>query len=92
MRTIRLYRYNNNKLIYKPLKPFKMTYIPILTDPTEWNEPETQTCNLCSNYLTPEEVAENNDDNGLCNDCFFSCCGDELDQDNRRCKTCKEHN
>tara|TARA_R110000737_G_scaffold344739_1_gene372314 strand:+ start:424 stop:633 length:210 start_codon:yes stop_codon:yes gene_type:complete len=69
-----------------------MSYTPILTNPTEWNEPETQTCNLCANYLTEEEVKENNDDNGYCNNCFFSCCGDELDQDIRICPTCKEHN
>lgn len=61
-------------------------------DPAEWNEPEAQKCNLCANYLTPEEVAENNDDNGYCNECFYSCCGDELDQDIRMCPTCKEHN
>tara|TARA_R110000737_G_C14504481_1_gene472530 strand:- start:696 stop:905 length:210 start_codon:yes stop_codon:yes gene_type:complete len=61
-------------------------------DPTEWNEPEAQACNLCANYLTPEEVEFNLDDNGYCNDCFYSCCGDELDQDIRICTTCKEHN
>ena len=59
-----------------------MSYTPILTNPIEWNEPETQTCNLCANYLTLEEVEFNLDDNGFCNDCFYSCCGDELDQDN----------
>ena len=69
-----------------------MSYTPILTNPIEWNEPEAQACNLCANYLTPEEVEFNLDDNGYCDDCFYSCCGDELDQDIRICPTCKEHN
>ena len=69
-----------------------MAYIPILTDPTEFNEPETEKCTLCDNDLTPEEVTENEDDIKYCNNCFFSCCDDELDQENRRCKTCGEHN
>ena len=84
-----------------------MTYTPILPDPTEEHENGKKCsnwycnkvldcndfydiCNTCHNE--PEEVAENNDDNGYCNDCFFSCCGDELDQDIRICPTCKEHN
>jgi len=58
-------------------------------DPTEWDGPEAQKCNHCDNYLTDEEVQEDGD---LCNDCFYSCCGDELNQDIRICPTCKEHN
>ena len=69
-----------------------MSYTPILTNPIEWDEQETQTCNLCASDLTPEEITEQDDDNKFCNDCFFSCCGDELDQDIRICPTCKEHN
>tara|TARA_R110000737_G_scaffold313318_1_gene322833 strand:+ start:713 stop:913 length:201 start_codon:yes stop_codon:yes gene_type:complete len=66
-----------------------MSYIPILTDPTECNEPEQEKCTLCHNDLTPEEIAEEID---YCFECFYSCCGDELDQDIRICPTCKEHN
>tara|TARA_R110001606_G_scaffold206423_2_gene354141 strand:- start:117 stop:326 length:210 start_codon:yes stop_codon:yes gene_type:complete len=69
-----------------------MSYTPILPNPIEWSEPETQTCNLCSNYLTPEEITEQDNDLKFCDNCFFSCCGDELDQDIRMCPTCKEHN
>ena len=36
-----------------------MTYIPILPDPTEYNQPEAQRCRRCDNdILTPEEVEE----------------------------------
>tara|TARA_R110000744_G_scaffold238202_1_gene355656 strand:+ start:388 stop:597 length:210 start_codon:yes stop_codon:yes gene_type:complete len=69
-----------------------MTYTPILTDPTEFNEPETQKCTFCHSDLNNEEITEQDEDNKYCNDCFYSCCGDELDQENRRCKTCGEHN
>tara|TARA_R110000751_G_scaffold44166_2_gene101284 strand:+ start:136 stop:345 length:210 start_codon:yes stop_codon:yes gene_type:complete len=61
-------------------------------DPIEWDEPETQKCTFCHNDLTPEEITEQDDDNKFCDNCFFSCCGDELDQDIRICPTCKEHN
>tara|TARA_R110000803_G_scaffold44957_1_gene94971 strand:- start:339 stop:569 length:231 start_codon:yes stop_codon:yes gene_type:complete len=60
-------------------------------DPNE-NTQEAILCVLCHNDLTPEEIAEQDDDNKFCDNCFFSCCGDELDQDNRRCQTCGEHN
>ena len=69
-----------------------MTYKAILNDPTEWNEPETQKCTLCHSDLNSEEITEQDDDNKFCNDCFYSCCGDELNQDIRICPTCKEHN
>tara|TARA_R110000822_G_scaffold61873_1_gene152785 strand:+ start:675 stop:884 length:210 start_codon:yes stop_codon:yes gene_type:complete len=69
-----------------------MTYKAILPDPTEFNEEESIKCTLCHNDLDAEEIAEQDNDLKYCNDCFFSCCGDELDQDNRRCTTCKEHN
>ena len=61
-------------------------------DPNE-NTQEPILCCFCHNDLDAEEITENEDEkNKYCNDCFFSCCGDELDQDNRRCKTCGEHN
>lgn len=69
-----------------------MSYTPILTNPIEWNEPETQKCTLCHNDLTLEEITEQDNDNKYCDNCFFSCCGDELYQENRICPTCKEHN
>ena len=78
-----IYRLSN------PLKLLKMNRNNTTLDPTEWNEPEAQTCKLCSNYLTDEEVKQDDD---FCDDCFYSCCGDELDQDIRICPTCKEHN
>ena len=61
-------------------------------DPTEWNGKELERCTLCDNDLTTEEVTEQDTEHKYCNECFFSCCGDELDQDNRRCKTCGENN
>ena len=33
-----------------------MTYIPILTDPTEWDEQEPQKCERCHNDLTFDEI------------------------------------
>ena len=36
-----------------------MNYKAILTDPTEWNEPEAQRCERCDNdILTLEEIEE----------------------------------
>jgi len=69
-----------------------MSYTPILTDPTEWNGKESERCESCSNDLTPEEVTEQDDDYKYCYECFFSCCGDELNQETRICPTCKENN
>ena len=66
-----------------------MSYTPILPDPIEWNEPEAISCEFCGNDLDAEEIAEEID---YCFDCFYSCCGDELNQDIRICPTCKEHN
>ena len=60
-------------------------------DPTE-DTTDAILCTLCAADLTPEEIELNEDDNKYCDDCFFSCCGDELDQDVRICPTCKEHN
>tara|TARA_R110000772_G_scaffold194656_1_gene305426 strand:+ start:763 stop:993 length:231 start_codon:yes stop_codon:yes gene_type:complete len=61
------------------------------SDPTE-NTEEAILCVLCHNDLDAEEIAEQEDDIKYCFDCFYSCCGDELDQDIRMCPTCKEHN
>jgi len=69
-----------------------MTYKAILNDPTEWNEEELIKCTLCAEDLTPEEITEQDDDLKYCDNCFFSCCSDELNQDIRMCPTCKEHN
>tara|TARA_R110000796_G_scaffold21001_1_gene62084 strand:- start:424 stop:657 length:234 start_codon:yes stop_codon:yes gene_type:complete len=61
-------------------------------DPTE-NTQEAIKCCFCHNDLDAEEITENEDEkNKYCNDCFYSCCGDELNQDVRICPTCKEHN
>ena len=36
-----------------------MTYIPILTNPTEYNQPEPERCERCDkDILTPEEIDE----------------------------------
>ena len=69
-----------------------MNYKAILPDPTEFNEPETEKCTLCHDDLTSVEITEQDNDLKFCDNCFFSCCGDELDQNNRMCPTCKEHN
>ena len=69
-----------------------MTYIPILSDPTEFTGKELERCTLCDNDLTSEEVTEQDTKHKFCNNCLFSCCGDELNQDNRMCPTCNEHN
>tara|TARA_R110001632_G_scaffold183620_1_gene303679 strand:+ start:84 stop:314 length:231 start_codon:yes stop_codon:yes gene_type:complete len=61
------------------------------SDPTE-NTEDAILCTLCAEDLTPEEITEQDDDNKYCDNCFFSCCGDELNQDIRICPTCKEHN
>ena len=52
-------------------------------------EPQTNYCNVCN---TEESKTYFIDDSGICEDCFYSCCGDELNQDLRICPTCKEHN
>jgi len=69
-----------------------MPYISILSDPTEFSGKESESCESCANDLTPEEITEQDGNYKYCNDCFFSCCGDELNQDIRICPTCREHN
>ena len=57
-------------------------------NPINYNE-KPRYCEVC-------EVEESKtyfvDGSEICEDCFYSCCGDELDQDIRICPTCKEHN
>lgn len=52
-------------------------------------QPKENYCNICN-------IEENKtyfvNDSGICENCFYSCCGDELNQDVRICPTCKEHN
>ena len=67
-------------------------YIPILSDPTEFKGPEAIKCCFCHNDLDAEEIAEQDDDNKYCDNCFYSCCNVEIDQDIRICPICKEHN
>ena len=60
-------------------------------DPTE-NTQEAVICTFCAADLTPEEITEQDNDLKYCDNCFYSCCGDELDQETRRCPTCREMN
>tara|TARA_R110002012_G_C11633145_1_gene609962 strand:+ start:732 stop:935 length:204 start_codon:yes stop_codon:yes gene_type:complete len=52
-------------------------------------QPETRYCEICD---IEESKTYFVDETEICEDCFYSCCGDELDQDIRMCPTCKEHN
>ncbi len=52
-------------------------------------QPEQRFCEVCN---IEEYKTYFVDDSGICEDCFYSCCGDELDQDIRICKSCGEHN
>ena len=67
-------------------------YTTTTSDPTEWNGKELERCTRCDNDLTTEEVTEQDDSNKYCNECFYSCCGDELNQNTRICPTCKNNN
>jgi len=53
------------------------------------HEPQTKYCEVCN---IEESRTYFVDDSEICEDCFYSCCGDELNQDIRICPTCKEHN
>ena len=46
-------------------------------------------CEVCNIEESKTYFVE---DSGICEDCYYSCCGDELNQDIRICPTCKEHN
>tara|TARA_R110000765_G_scaffold411019_1_gene509934 strand:+ start:240 stop:443 length:204 start_codon:yes stop_codon:yes gene_type:complete len=50
---------------------------------------KTRCCEVCN---IEESKTYFVDETEICEDCFYSCCGDELDQDIRICPTCKEHN
>jgi len=52
-------------------------------------QPTTNFCEVCN---IEESKTYFVDDSGICENCFYSCCGDELNQDVRICPTCKEHN
>ena len=45
-----------------------------------------EVCNIEENKTYFVEETE------ICENCFYSCCGDELNQDVRICPTCREHN
>lgn len=52
-------------------------------------QPEQRFCEVCNIEENKTYFVEETE---TCEDCFFSCCGDELNQDIRICPTCKEHN
>ena len=52
-------------------------------------EPKIKYCDICN---IEEYKTYFVNDSGICENCFYSCCGDELNQDLRICPTCKEHN
>jgi len=52
-------------------------------------QPQTNFCEVCN---TEESKTYFVDDTEICEECFYSCCGDELNQDIRICKSCGEHN
>lgn len=52
-------------------------------------QPTTKCCEVCN---IEESKTYFVDETEICENCFYSCCGDELNQDTRTCPTCKEHN
>jgi predicted CXXCH cytochrome family protein len=58
-------------------------------NPINWDGKEPELCELCHNELEESDIKA---DSKFCEECSYSCCGDELDQDIRICPTCKEHN
>ena len=63
-----------------------MTYIPILNDPTEYNQPEPKRCQRCDNdILTLEEIEEQ-----MCFDCMEEL--DIEDENSNSRNLAKEHN
>lgn len=52
-------------------------------------QPEQKYCEVCN---IEESKTYFVDDTEICEECFYSCCGDELEQDIRICPTCKEPN
>ena len=58
-------------------------------NPINFDGIEIESCTLCGETLTDEDKEE---EHQFCEECFYSCCGDELNQDIRICPTCREHN
>jgi len=52
-------------------------------------QPTIKYCDICDIEESKTYFVE---DTNICQECFYSCCGDELNQDIRICPTCKEHN
>ena len=52
-------------------------------------EPTKNYCEVCNIEESKTYFVE---DSEICEECYYSCCGDELNQDIRICPTCKEHN
>jgi len=50
---------------------------------------KTRYCEVCNIEESKTYFVE---DSQICEECFYSCCGDELNQDVRICPTCKEYN
>ena len=53
------------------------------------HEPTKNYCEVCNIEESKTYFVE---DSEICEECYYSCCGDELNQDIRICPTCKEHN
>lgn len=52
-------------------------------------QPKENFCEVCNIEESKTYFVE---DTEICEECFYSCCGDELNQDIRICPTCLEHN
>lgn len=52
-------------------------------------QPKQRYCEVCNIEENKTYFVE---DTEICENCFYSCCGDELNQDVRICPTCKEYN
>lgn len=52
-------------------------------------QPKQIYCEVCNIEESKTYFVE---DTEICENCFYSCCGDELNQDIRICPTCKENN
>ena len=50
---------------------------------------EQRFCEVCNIEENKTYFVE---DTEICEECYYSCCGDELNQDIRICKSCGEHN
>jgi hypothetical protein len=50
---------------------------------------KTRFCEVCNIEESKTYFVEETE---ICENCFYSCCGDELNQDIRICPSCKEYN